>query len=210
MIAWCCKQRPYRALLALERRCTGVASQSEFNRKGLVGGDAPLTDKGREYARRLAGALCKLVPVPVAEEDALPVSCWTSTLQRTCQTAQHVPFPTLLWKALDEIQAGICDGHSCATPLALTPSTRPHPLYAPLRFPAAFPAKTACAVRWPHSRSETCPAHVCRYEDIKRKWPETYRARKADKLNFRYPSGESYMDLTRRLEPARRLQARSL
>jgi 6-phosphofructo-2-kinase / fructose-2,6-biphosphatase 3 len=124
--------------------------ESEFNRLGLVGGDAPLTDKGRAYARRLAAALCKLVPVPDEEKEDLPVSCWTSTLRRTIQTAKHVPFPTLRWKALDEIQAGICDGHS--------------------------------------------------YEQIKEKWPETYAARKADKLNFRYPAGESYMDVVKRLE----------
>lgn len=78
------------------------------------------------------------------------VSCWTSTLKRTIQTAKHVPFPLLRWKALDEIHAGICDGHT--------------------------------------------------YEQIKEKWPETYAARKADKLNFRYPAGESYMDVVQRLE----------
>ena len=38
------------------------------------------------------------------------------------------------------------------------------------------------------------------YEGIKEKWPETYAARKADKLNFRYPAGESYMDVVKRLE----------
>jgi 6-phosphofructo-2-kinase / fructose-2,6-biphosphatase 3 len=38
------------------------------------------------------------------------------------------------------------------------------------------------------------------YEGIKEKWPETYAARKADKVNFRYPAGESYMDVIKRLE----------
>lgn len=42
--------------------------------------------------------------------DAVPVSIWTSTLQRTIETAGQLPFPKLRWKALDEIQAGICDG----------------------------------------------------------------------------------------------------
>ena len=48
------------------------------------------------------------------------------------------------------------------------------------------------------------PAGICdgyTYEGIKEKWPETYAARKADKLNFRYPAGESYMDVIKRLEP---------
>ena len=38
------------------------------------------------------------------------------------------------------------------------------------------------------------------YEGIKEKWPETYAARKADKAHFRYPAGESYMDVIKRLE----------
>ena len=40
----------------------------------------------------------------------MPVAVWTSTLQRTIQTAEQLPFPKLRWKVLDEIQAGIFDG----------------------------------------------------------------------------------------------------
>ena len=81
--------------------------ESEYNRLGLVGGDAPLTDKGRQYATQLARALCALVPMPDEKDELLPISCWTSTLQRTIQTARHIPFPKLRWKALDEIHAGV-------------------------------------------------------------------------------------------------------
>lgn len=35
---------------------------------------------------------------------------WTSTLQRTIQTAQYLPYPKLTWKSLDELDAGVCDG----------------------------------------------------------------------------------------------------
>ena len=45
-----------------------------------------------------------------SEGETLPVAVWTSTLQRTIQTAEHLPFPKLRWKVLDEIQAGIFDG----------------------------------------------------------------------------------------------------
>ncbi len=38
------------------------------------------------------------------------MSVWTSTLRRTIATANYLPFPKLRWKALDEIQAGVCDG----------------------------------------------------------------------------------------------------
>lgn len=44
----------------------------------------------------------------------VPVSVWTSTLQRTIQTAAALPFAKLRWKALDEIDAGICDGMTYA------------------------------------------------------------------------------------------------
>lgn len=35
---------------------------------------------------------------------------WTSTLKRTIQTAQHLPYPKKTWKSLDELDAGVCDG----------------------------------------------------------------------------------------------------
>jgi broad specificity phosphatase PhoE len=44
----------------------------------------------------------------------VPVSVWTSTLQRTILTAAGLPFAKLKWKALDEIDAGICDGMTYA------------------------------------------------------------------------------------------------
>lgn len=45
-----------------------------------------------------------------SEGATMPVSVWTSTLNRTIQTAEGLPFPKLRWKVLDEIQAGIFDG----------------------------------------------------------------------------------------------------
>uniref|UniRef100_A0A9I9E0M3 CBM20 domain-containing protein n=1 Tax=Cucumis melo TaxID=3656 RepID=A0A9I9E0M3_CUCME len=39
------------------------------------------------------------------------------------------------------------------------------------------------------------------YEEIKKNMPEEYEARKKDKLRYRYPRGESYLDVIQRLEP---------
>ena len=39
------------------------------------------------------------------------------------------------------------------------------------------------------------------YEEIERKAPGEFKRRKADKLNYRYPRGESYLDVITRLEP---------
>lgn len=39
------------------------------------------------------------------------------------------------------------------------------------------------------------------YREIHEKSPEEYAARKADKLRYRYPRGESYLDVIKRLDP---------
>ena len=39
-----------------------------------------------------------------------PLTVWISTLKRTAQTAQHLPYEKLSWKALDELDSGVCDG----------------------------------------------------------------------------------------------------
>jgi broad specificity phosphatase PhoE/predicted kinase len=75
--------------------------ESEFNVLGRIGGDSPLSEAGRGYARTLAG---------VARERIGPdVVVWTSTLRRTIETAEALGLPTRAWRALDEIDAGVCD-----------------------------------------------------------------------------------------------------
>jgi 6-phosphofructo-2-kinase / fructose-2,6-biphosphatase 2 len=37
------------------------------------------------------------------------LTVWTSTLKRTIQTAKHLPYEKLEWKALDELDSGVCD-----------------------------------------------------------------------------------------------------
>jgi len=43
--------------------------------------------------------------------DDRPLTVWTSTLKRTIQTARFLPkhYNQLQWKALDELDAGVCD-----------------------------------------------------------------------------------------------------
>jgi len=51
---------------------------------------------------------------------------------------------------------------------------------------------------------EEIEAGICdsmSYEEIEEKYPEEFEARAADKLRYRYPRGESYEDLIRRVEP---------
>jgi len=39
------------------------------------------------------------------------------------------------------------------------------------------------------------------YEEFNEQYPEEFESRKKDKLNFRYPNGESYIDLIQRTKP---------
>ncbi|KAG2451906.1 hypothetical protein HYH02_003681 [Chlamydomonas schloesseri] len=154
--------------------------QSEYNLVERIGGDSNLASTGEVYARCLPEMLLERLPLVGLERARIeeivagveagtagaaagaaraadpeplpvPVSVWTSTLRRTIQTARYLPFPKLRWKALDEIQAGACDG--------LT------------------------------------------YEQIAQQYPDEFMARSKDKLRYRYPAGESYLDVIQRLEP---------
>jgi len=68
--------------------------------------------------------------------------------------------------------------------------------------------QTGATVNAPHRRSigllDEINAGICEeltYSEIAEYFPEVHCARNIDKLRFRYPSGESYMDLAMRLEP---------
>lgn len=78
--------------------------ESQYNLEGKIGGDASLSERGEKYACKLIELVNKYIP----NHDKLEV--WTSTLKRTQQTAQFLPYPQKQWKALDELDAGSCDG----------------------------------------------------------------------------------------------------
>jgi broad specificity phosphatase PhoE len=92
--------------------------ESAFNVLGIIGGDADLSPRGEEYARHLAGfvrgRVAERVPAPPTPGFSAPpkggVVVWTSTLRRTIQTAQPLTDTPTTWRALDEIDAGVCDG----------------------------------------------------------------------------------------------------
>ncbi|KAL2332989.1 hypothetical protein Fmac_014202 [Flemingia macrophylla] len=120
--------------------------ESQDNVRGRIGGDTAISEAGELYSKKLA----KFVGKRLKSERA--ASIWTSTLQRTILTASPiVGFPKIQWRALDEINAGVCDGMT--------------------------------------------------YEEIKKNMPGEYESRKKDKLRYRYPRGESYLDVIQRLEP---------
>ena len=79
--------------------------ESEYNLTGQLGGDANLSERGQLYAKKLPGLLGEAMK----GEDA-KLTIWISTLKRTAQTANYLPYQKLQWKALDELDAGVCDG----------------------------------------------------------------------------------------------------
>ncbi|XP_020867494.1 6-phosphofructo-2-kinase/fructose-2,6-bisphosphatase isoform X3 [Arabidopsis lyrata subsp. lyrata] len=79
--------------------------ESMDNVRGRIGGDSVISESGKLYAKKLASFVEKRLK---SEKAA---SIWTSTLQRTNLTASSiVGFPKVQWRALDEINAGVCDG----------------------------------------------------------------------------------------------------
>lgn len=78
--------------------------ESEYNLSGKIGGDANLSPRGDAYAHALPGLVAK------SAGDGRKLTVWTSTLKRTIQTARFLPFEKLEWKALDELDSGVCDG----------------------------------------------------------------------------------------------------
>jgi 6-phosphofructo-2-kinase/fructose-2,6-biphosphatase 2 len=80
--------------------------ESQHNREGRIGGDAALSESGEAFAR----ALPALLSAHVQPQSAAALQVWTSTLRRTIQTASHLARQTTPLKALDELDAGVCDG----------------------------------------------------------------------------------------------------
>lgn len=76
--------------------------ESTWNPAGRIGGDPPLTPRGEQYACALATF--------VQNRTSTRPAVWTSTLARTIATATPVTKEVRTWRALDEIDAGICDG----------------------------------------------------------------------------------------------------
>ncbi|KAI9031785.1 6-phosphofructo-2-kinase [Phycomyces nitens] len=77
--------------------------ESQFNVQGKIGGDSFLSPRGELYAAKLPGLISDNL-------GGKPLTVWTSTMNRTIQTAAGLPYPKLQWKALDELDSGLCDG----------------------------------------------------------------------------------------------------
>jgi broad specificity phosphatase PhoE len=111
--------------------------QSEDNQRELLGGDSPITEKGRVYAAKLAQWF--------EDQQLGEIQVWTSTLQRTLQTAAAQSTAPIPFKALDEIDAGVCEGMTYAEIKA--------------QMPDAFMARGEDKLRYRYPQGES-------YEDV--------------------------------------------
>ncbi|AOW05555.1 6-phosphofructo-2-kinase-domain-containing protein [Yarrowia lipolytica] len=85
--------------------------ESEYNLGGQLGGDSNLSERGQMYAKKLPSLLQGALEQSVFPDGKVPeLTVWTSTLKRTNQTARFLDYPKRSWKALDELDAGVCDG----------------------------------------------------------------------------------------------------
>ncbi|CAF3092452.1 unnamed protein product [Rotaria socialis] len=76
--------------------------ESTLNQDLRIGGDSSLSANGKLYGEALAQYM---------ENESIPdLIVWTSQMQRTIQTAAKINAPKEQWKALNEINAGICEG----------------------------------------------------------------------------------------------------
>nr|CAH7725232.1 unnamed protein product [Callosobruchus chinensis]CAH7752339.1 unnamed protein product [Callosobruchus chinensis] len=75
--------------------------ESEQNLEGRIGGDSDLSPRGKQYAKTLADF--------IQEQKIEGLRVWTSWLKRTIQTVGDLHVPQERWKALNEIDAGVCE-----------------------------------------------------------------------------------------------------
>ncbi|MCA9570786.1 MAG: histidine phosphatase family protein [Myxococcales bacterium] len=120
--------------------------ESVFNTMQRIGGDSGLSEQGRGYA----DALGTWVEQTFAEDLGLTV--WTSTMQRTIETAAPLGRPVRSWKLLDEIDAGTCDGMTYDEIAAERPEE--------------FQARAADKFRYRYPRGESYQDLIARLEPV--------------------------------------------
>jgi Fructose-2,6-bisphosphatase len=87
------------------------AGETQFLLENRLGGDAPLTENGKKYAKALNEFFKKEKSEGKITEGT---KIFTSTLQRTTQTAQAIDIGCKIHKMriLDELNYGVCEGFS--------------------------------------------------------------------------------------------------
>jgi len=161
--------------------------QSLYNKQNRIGGDSGLSKEGEEYAKVLAEYVENhiLNPKESIARNAKHSRLYISTMQRSIQTTKWIKHTVQQdgwvsmrprrFAALDEIYAGKFDGMSQEEILKQVRSTNICGFIFAIKYP-------------PHALLR------------KRQAPEECKRREKDKLNYRYPRGESYADAIERVQ----------
>ncbi|XP_063608502.1 6-phosphofructo-2-kinase/fructose-2,6-bisphosphatase-like isoform X3 [Penaeus indicus] len=118
--------------------------ESAYNQLGKIGGDSDLSERGRTFGNALAEYI---------KEQKIPkLRVWTSWMKRTIQTAEGIDAPQERWKALNEIDAGICEEMT----------------YAEIKskFPEDFAARDQNKFSYRYPRGESYEDLVARLEPV--------------------------------------------
>ncbi|OWR45391.1 6-phosphofructo-2-kinase/fructose-2,6-bisphosphatase 1 like protein [Danaus plexippus plexippus] len=118
--------------------------ESLHNLDGRIGGDSSLSPRGCQYA----GALATYID----QQSIAGLRVWTSWMQRAIQTVRDVKAPQERWKALNEIDAGICEEMT----------------YAEIqqKYPNDFNARDANKFAYRYPRGESYEDLVARLEPV--------------------------------------------
>ncbi|KAG0713348.1 6-phosphofructo-2-kinase/fructose-2,6-bisphosphatase 1 [Chionoecetes opilio] len=118
--------------------------ESIHNTEGRIGGDADLSARGRQFSKALANY--------IKEQKISKLRVWTSWLKRTIQTAEGIDAPQERWKALNEIDAGMCEEMT----------------YAEIKekFPSDFAARDQNKFSFRYTRGESYEDLVARLEPV--------------------------------------------
>eukprot|EP00934_Nitzschia_sp_Nitz4_P001739 Nitzschia sp. Nitz4//scaffold369_size34440//3595//5478//NITZ4_007838-RA/size34440-processed-gene-0.21-mRNA-1//-1//CDS//3329549353//1739//frame0 len=153
--------------------------QSEYNLLGKIGGDSGLTPAGMEYARRLAKfAKEHIAQVPLEEGE---------------EQQEGVPRPERpcrLWTSTLR--------RTKETAQFIEHNSFEH------TWDNGETQEWVQFRRMPRRNLDELYAGSCdgmTYKEIEKVFPDEFARRQQDKLAYRYPRGESYMDVTLRLEP---------
>eukprot|EP01052_Picozoa_sp_SAG31_P046154 SAG31_NODE_8710_length_1401_cov_1.354839_2_plen_263_part_00 len=181
-----------------------------------IGGNSSLSVRGEAYARALAAYIHTHILVDKPEAENLdnvrstmisllfgpltgPYVCgwvkassmharlWTSSLRRTIATGKYIRHDVVgddgwvtmrprVWRGLDEIYAGVFDGMTCPS--------------AQLCFECRCSTEMTCVL------SFVCLLTLILNADaeIEQRFPAEFTQRSNDKLGYRYPRGESYLE----------------
>lgn len=120
--------------------------ESLYNVQGRIGGDPDLSPRGKEYARNLATFMAQ------HRDQDQRLTVWTSAMRRSLQTAAFLPEVPSPTRALNEIDAGACDGMTYAEIQAERPKD--------------FEARAADKLRYRYPRGESYEDVIARLDSV--------------------------------------------